>query len=143
MKNKILFIVIQCVKKESQDLACQYERLFPTELTRDLSMNIIKVISCIFQQCLGMFAMLLVEGSSKTKLFRHLSNHVLEVINFGNTKPMMVIFLFKSFKFWETFQKCSKKSRKKFFVSQVIACELVSLNCPYEKQDSSHRQPKC
>ena len=80
-------------------MACQYERLFPTELTRDLSMNMIKVISCIFQQCLGMFAMLLVEGSSKTELFRHLSNHVLEVINFGNTKPMMVIFLFKTFKF--------------------------------------------
>ena len=31
MKNKILFIDSQCVKKQSQDFLCQKERLFPTQ----------------------------------------------------------------------------------------------------------------
>ena len=61
-------------------------------------MNMIKVMSCRFEQCLDMFTMLLVEGSSKTELFKRLSNHVFEDINFGNAKPMRVIFLFKMFK---------------------------------------------
>ena len=30
---------------------------------------------------------------------------------------------------------------KKFFVSQIIASVLVSLNCLYEEQDTFHRQP--
>ena len=43
--------------------------------------------------------MLLVEGSYEMGLFRHLSNHVLGVRNFGNTKSMRVIFFFKRSKF--------------------------------------------
>ena len=38
------------------------------------------------QQCLGMFTMLILELSSETRVFRHLSNHVFEVRNCGNTK---------------------------------------------------------
>ena len=34
-----------------------------------------------------------------------------------------------------------QKIEKKFFVSEIIASELVSLNCPYEEQDTFHRQP--
>ena len=36
-----------------------------------------------------------------------------------------------------------QKSQKKFFVSEIIAPELVLLNCPYEKQNTFHRQPMC
>ena len=36
----------------------------------------VKVLLFSFQQCFGPFTMLLVEGSSETELFRHLSNHV-------------------------------------------------------------------
>ena len=36
-----------------------------------------------------------------------------------------------------------QKIQKKFFVSEIIASELVSLNCPYEEQDTFHRQPMC
>ena len=36
-----------------------------------------------------------------------------------------------------------KKIDKKFFVSQIIATQLVSLKCPYEEQDTFHRQPMC
>ena len=36
--------------------------------------------------------MLLLKRSSKTGVFKHLSNHVLRVRNFGNTKAVRVIF---------------------------------------------------
>ena len=36
-----------------------------------------------------------------------------------------------------------QKTEKTFFVSEIIASELVSLNCLYEEQDTFHRQPMC
>ena len=32
-----------------------------------------------------------------------------------------------------------QKTEKKVFVSEIIASEFVSLNCPDEKQDTFHR----
>ena len=61
-------------------------------------MNMIKVMWWRFEQCLGMFTMLLVEGSSKMEPFTHLSNQVFLVPDLGNTKPLRVIFFFKTFK---------------------------------------------
>ena len=75
--------------------------------------------------------MLLVERSSETGRFRHLSNHVFRVRNFKNTKALRVIFLLKIFKIEARLQKWSKKIEIKFFDSEIIACELVSLNCLY------------
>ena len=75
--------------------------------------------------------MLLVKGSSETGLYKHISNYVSGVRNFENTKAMKVIFFFKNV---ENFSKTSKKQQKipkKFFVSEIIASELVSLNCLY------------
>ena len=71
-------------------------------------MNLIKVISYIFEQCLGTFTILLVKGSSETGLFRRLSNHVFRVRNFGNTQSIGVMFLFKTFKISARLQKSSK-----------------------------------
>ena len=48
-----------------------------------------------FEISSGTFTILLVKRSSKTRFFRHLSNHVLRVRNFGNTKPVRVIFFLK------------------------------------------------
>ena len=36
-----------------------------------------------------------------------------------------------------------QENQKKFFISEIIAYELVSLNCLYEEQDTFHRQPMC
>ena len=94
-------------------------------------MNIIKMLPCRFQQCLGKFSMLLVEGFSETGLFRHLSDYVFGVRKFVNTKSMSVILFFKIFIINCGFQKCSKKIEQKVFVSAIIASELVSLNCLY------------
>ena len=34
-----------------------------------------------------------------------------------------------------------QKLDKNFFVSKIIASKLVSLNCPYEEQDTFYQQP--
>ena len=36
-----------------------------------------------------------------------------------------------------------QKIQKSFFVSEIIASELVSLNCLYEETDTFRRQPMC
>ena len=36
-----------------------------------------------------------------------------------------------------------QKIEKNFFVSEIIASKLVSLNSPYEEQDIFHWQPMC
>ena len=73
--------------------------------------------------------MLLVDGSSETGLLRHISDDVFGGRNFGNTKSMRAIFFMKYLNFFSRFQKCRKKVRKGFFVSDIIPSELVSLNC--------------
>ena len=78
-------------------------------------MNKIKVMWCRFQQCLGTFTMLLVEGSSGTGFFRHLSNHVFRVRSFGNTKAMKVISFSKRSKFQMDSKNAAKSSEKVFF----------------------------
>ena len=117
------------IASELVSLICPYEEQFTFH--RQPIVNMIKVLWCGFQQCLGMFTMLLVEGSSETGLFRYFSNHVFGVHNFGTTKAVRVIYYFKMFKIYAGFQKCSKKIRKKFFVSEIYPSEWVSLNCLY------------
>ena len=94
IRNRALFIASQYVNKQTQNLACQQERIFRTQLTWQWPVNMIEVMWCIFQQCLGTFTMLLLEGSSETGLFRHLSDYVFGVRNFENTKCTRVIFFF-------------------------------------------------
>ena len=81
-------------------------------MTFQWSINRIKVHWCWFQQCCSRLTTLLVEGSSKTVLFRHSSDHVFRGRNIGSTKSMKVIFFFKIFNIYITFQKFTKKLRK-------------------------------
>ena len=74
--------------------------------------------------------MLLIKASSETGLFRHLSEYVFGVRNFENAKSMMVIFFSQYLKFKLYFKK-AENNEKKDFVSQIIASELISLNCLY------------
>ena len=75
--------------------------------------------------------MLLVEESSQTGLFRHLSNHVFGVRNFENKKAMRVIFFFHDNENFSMISKMQQKIKKKFFLFEIIASELVSLNSLY------------
>ena len=89
-------------------MSCQKERLFPPQLTCQWSRNMIQVMSCRFQQCLGTFTILLVEGTSATGHFRHLSYHVFRVRNLGNTKGIRLIFFSKRWKFQIDFKNAAK-----------------------------------
>ena len=92
-------------------------------------MNMIKMVWCKFQQCLGTSAMLLVEGSSETGLFRHLSNLVFGVDNFENTKTKGVIFFSKCLKFKLDFKNAAKNWEKVFcFWDNCIWIGIVKLS---------------
>ena len=84
----------------------------PVIIIRQSSFHMMKVLLCRFQQCWGMFTMLLLEGFSQTRLFRHLSDQLFGVRNFEITKSMKVIFFVKMFKSSSRFQNCRKKFRK-------------------------------
>ena len=75
-------------------------------------MNMIKLLWCRFQQCLGSFTMLLVKEFSQTWLFRHLSDNVSRVRNFKITKSMMASFLSKCWKFHLDFKNGAENSEK-------------------------------
>ena len=64
-------------------------------------MKKIKVLWCRerYQQCLGTFTMLLLEGSSEAGLFINSPDYVFVGRNFGNTKSTSVIFFSKYLKF--------------------------------------------
>ena len=83
-------------------------------MTWQWSMNMIKTMWCRFQPCSGTFPMLLLEGSSQTRIFRHLSNYVFRARNFGKTRAFRVIFSSKMFEIESRFQKWSRKLRKLF-----------------------------
>ena len=51
-------------------------------------------ISTVLRQVYG----IIVEASSETRIFRHLSDYVFGVRNFESIKSMRVLFLFKKFK---------------------------------------------
>ena len=36
-----------------------------------------------------------------------------------------------------------QKTEKNLFVSEIIASEFSSLNCPHEEQDTFHGKPMC
>ena len=73
--------------------------------------------------------MLLLEGSSETRVFRDFSDHVFGGRNLGNPKSMRVIFFFVILKSYSWFQKCSTKLRKKiFFRDNLIWTYIVQLS---------------
>ena len=72
----MVVISSQCVNKQSYDFGYHYKRLFLTQLPSQWLRDMVKVLSLRLQQCLNPFAMLSVEGSPKTRPFRHLANDV-------------------------------------------------------------------
>ena len=92
-------------------------------------MNMIKVLWCRFQQCFRNFPMLLVEGSFRMWLFRHLSDHVFGVPNFGNRRSLRVIFFSKHWKLIVDFRDAANSSEKFFcFWDNCILIGIVKLS---------------
>ena len=87
------------------------------------------VLSCRFQQCLDPFTMLLVERSSETGLFRHLSDHVLGVRNLKSTSALSVIFFKKYAKFILDFKNAeSIREKLSSFWNNCIWIRCVKLS---------------
>ena len=92
-------------------------------------MKMIKMLWCSFQQCLLKSAMLLLEGSSETWLFRHLSDYVFRVCNFEKTKSMRVIFFSRYSKFKLDFKHVARNWEKLFcFWDNCIWIGIVKLS---------------
>ena len=108
-------------------------------MTWQWSMNMIKVLWCKFQQCLGTFTMLLVEGMSETGLFRHLSDDVSKVVILENQNLIGWSFFSEYLKFYFSFQNSSKKFRKSFifFWCNCIWIGIVKLSLLREGYFSS------
>ena len=110
-------------------MAFQKQRLFPTQLTWQWSIHMIKVLWCRFQQWFSTFTMLLVKGSFQKGLFRHLYDDVFGVLNFGNTKSMTVFFFWKYLKFLIDSKNGHRISEKVFcFWDNCIWIGIVKLS---------------
>ena len=90
----------------------------------------VKVLPCKFQQCLGALTMLLPKDRLKLNFLGIDLTRCFWVRNFGKTSAMRSPFFKKCSKFKLDF-KNAEKNKKKFFVFEIIASELVALNCLY------------
>ena len=98
-------------------------------MTLQWSFNMIKVLWCRFQQCLGTFTILLVKGSSKLRLLTHLYDYVFGVRNFGNAESMRVNFFSKYLKIKLDIKKASKNWQNDFcFWDNCFWTSIVKLS---------------
>ena len=74
----------------------------------------VKVVSFSFEKIFGPLTMLLVQGSSETGVFRHLSNKSFGFRKFEKTSAMRIIFFLKMFKIEYKFRKWKKTWGKDF-----------------------------
>ena len=65
------------------------------------------------------------------------------VRNFGNTSAMSVILLFGKVQNLNEISKMPQKIEKKFFVFEILASELVALNCLDSEENTWHRDSVC
>ena len=87
--------------------------------------------------------MLLVEGSSKTRLFRNLSNQLFRSPEFGKYIGYEGHLLFGNAQNLMWISKRLRKIKKKSFVSENKVSELVAINSLYYRENTGHRQSMC
>ena len=73
--------------------------------------------------------MLFVEGSSETRLFRHLSNHVFWSPEFRKYIGYEGHLFLKKFQNLMYISEMERKIEQGFFVSEITVSELIALNC--------------
>ena len=81
------------------------------------------------QQCLNPFTMLPVKGSLETGLFGHISTHVFRSAYFRKEISYEGHLFFENVLNLMQISKMQEKIDKKIFVFEIIASELVALNC--------------
>ena len=75
----------------------------------------VKSLSFRFRECFGTFTMLLIEGSSKRGLFRHLSNHVFRSPEVRKIFSQFFLTFSKSRFNLEHFQKKDDRHSRRIF----------------------------
>ena len=78
--------------------------------------------------------MLLVEVSSETGFFIHLSNHIFRSPSVQKYISYEGHIFFENVQNWiyiSKLQKKKKKKQKKFLLSEIIASQYVAINCLY------------
>ena len=81
------------------------------------------------QECLNPFIMLPVKGSFETGLFVHISSHVFRSAYFPKGISYERHLFFENISNLIQISKILEKVHKKVFVFEIIASELVALNC--------------
>ena len=129
IKNRIHFIFSECVDKQSQDFACQSERLFPTQLTWQGSVNMVKVLWCRFQKGWARFSWCF----SKAPLKRNFLG--IYLTTFSNSVILKIQSLWgsspssKYLKFHVDFKNAAKNCEKVFsFPDTCIWIGIVKLS---------------
>ena len=77
-------------------------------------MNVINVLWCRIQKSLSTFTILLLKASSETELFRHLSEYLFRVRNFGKKNLWGSLFGSKCLKLDLDFKNAAKNWEKVF-----------------------------
>ena len=125
IENRTRVIANQCVRKQSQDFTYQLE----------WSINIIKVLSRRFQQCLGPFTMFLVKGSSEMRILRHLSNHLFRSSLSRKYISYEGLFIFPNIQTLLYISKMQKKLTKIFCLLDnsvwIVSVRLTLLRTEY------------
>ena len=91
----------------------------------------VQVLLSRSQQCLNPFTMLRVKGSFETGLFGHITSHVFRSAFFRKEISYEGHLFFENVPNLMQISKMQEENDKKVFVLEIMASELVALNCLY------------
>ena len=91
----------------------------------------VTVLLSRWQHCLNPFTMLPVKGSFETGLIGHISSHVFRSAQFQKEISYEAYLFFENVLNFMQISKMQEKIGKNYCLSEIIASELVTLNCLY------------
>ena len=91
----------------------------------------VTVLLSRLQQCLNPFILLPVKGSFETGLIGHISSHVFRSAEFPKEISYEAYLFFENVLNFMQISKMEQKIEKNDCVFEIIASELVALNCLY------------
>ena len=91
----------------------------------------VTVLLSRLEHSLNSFTMLPVKGSFETGLIGHISSHVFRSAEFPKEISYEAYLFFENVLNFMHISKISEKIEKNFCIFEIIASELVALNCLY------------
>ena len=83
LQNEYLSSAVNVLTNSPKSLRITNRYISQLYFSPKVMKNLIKVLSCWFHKCLGLFNMLTVQECSEAGLFRHFFNHVFRSLQFG------------------------------------------------------------